>query len=541
MMNQSPIVDANGNNFLSPSMSGFAGGQYSHDMATWNPPTRSADAELLPDRDAMVGRAHDMQRNTPLAAGATQIHSDNIVGSGLRLSAKPDYRALGLDVEWAAEWSRSTEAKFRAYADDPGCYIDAARRLTWGSMQVLAGLQLMGPGEILATAEWLPNRGGKYATAIQLIDPARLSNPNGQMDTATLRGGVDHDVHGAAHTYHIRSALQSDMRFVGAETYAWNPVSRETVWGRQQVLHLYEQKRPGQSRGISAMAANIANSFKLSKLQDVTMDAATLQAMYAAILKTDMNYSQAAETLGAEEVSSYAASILGAGSAFYGDRGVRVNGKQVTRLMPGDDLEFNGVNTPGPNFAEFEKSFLRNLAAGYNITYEQLARDYTQTNYSGARAGLLETWKYFMARRELYAARFASMVYSLWLEEAIDKGEVQLPADAPDFLDAKTAYCRAKWIGPSKGEIDPLKETKAKREKMDSLLLTYEDACAEDGKDWEENLEQIAREKKRREELGLTMADVLPITASDQKDLYVDQDDNDLGASDSDDSKRDAD
>lgn len=513
--NQSLIIDLDGNNYPLSSMSGYTGGQSNHDMLSWNPSVRSADAELLPDMKGMVGRAHDMHRNMPLASGAAQIHVDNIIGSGLRLSAKPDYKALGLTVEWAAEWSRITEAKFRAFADDPACYVDAGRRLNFGAMQVLAQQQLLGPGEILGTAEWLPDRGCQYATAIQMVDPARLCNPNGQMDTATLRAGVELDRHGAAHHYHFRSALQSDMRFAGSETYSWNRVARETSWGRQQVIHLYEQKRPGQSRGVTGLATVIANSFKLDQLQNVTMDAAVLNAMYAAVLKTDMNYAQAAETLGADEIPSYLTSMVGAGKEFYGDRGVRVNGKQVTRLMPGDELDFNSVNQPGPNFAQFEKSFLRNLAAGWNLTYEQLARDYTQTNYSGARAGLMEAWKFFSARRDLYGARFASMVYSLWLEEAIDKGEVELPAGAPDFYDAKAAYSRSKWIGPGKGEIDPLKETKAKREKMEAMTLTYEDACAEDGKDWEENLEQIAREKNRMVQLGLTVADIVPAGGDD--------------------------
>nr|VFJ60603.1 MAG: Phage portal protein, lambda family [Candidatus Kentron sp. FM]VFJ60852.1 MAG: Phage portal protein, lambda family [Candidatus Kentron sp. FM]VFK13117.1 MAG: Phage portal protein, lambda family [Candidatus Kentron sp. FM] len=69
-------------------------------------------------------------------------------------------------------------------------------------------------GEVLATAEWLPDRGGPYdkhyATAIQIIDPARLCNPNDLMDTDRLRAGVELDRHGAPRAYHIREAMQGD-------------------------------------------------------------------------------------------------------------------------------------------------------------------------------------------------------------------------------------------------------------------------------------------------------------------------------------------
>nr|VFK68996.1 MAG: Phage portal protein, lambda family [Candidatus Kentron sp. UNK]VFK73770.1 MAG: Phage portal protein, lambda family [Candidatus Kentron sp. UNK] len=68
-----------------------------------------------------------------------------------------------------------------------------------------------GPG---CPAEWLPVRGGPYdkhyATAIQIIDPARLCNPNDLMDTEHLRAGVELDRFGAPRAYHIRQALPSD-------------------------------------------------------------------------------------------------------------------------------------------------------------------------------------------------------------------------------------------------------------------------------------------------------------------------------------------
>jgi len=498
------ILDPRGNPI---SMSGFRGGQTTREMLSWNPPVRSADAELLPDIKGLMGRAYDQQRNSAMISGGLQIHLDNVVGAGLRLSSKPDYKALGQDADWAAEWSRIVERKFRLYADDPDCYIDAGRRNTFGSLIVLGYLQYKTAGATLATAEWLPDRACKYSTAIQMVDAARLSNPHGMMDTARLRGGVEMDRMGAPTAYHFRSALQSDSRFAGSNTYDWKRVERETRWGRQKVIHLFEQKRPGQSVGISSMAPIIANSFKRGKLQDVSMDAAILNSMYAAILKTDMDYARAADTLGAGEVPDYTEAMLKSGNEFYGDRGVQMNGTKVLRLFPGDDFSFTTSDHPGPNFVEFERSFLRDLAAGWNMTYEQLARDYTQTNYSGARAGLMESWKHMMAQRQLSPAKLASSIFALWLEEAIDKGEIELPPGAPDFYEAKAAYCKCRWIGPPKGQIDPLKESKADELEMDMGTLTFEDACASRGLDWEEQLEQIARETKRKNELGLRRAD----------------------------------
>ena len=136
-------------------------------------------------------------------------------------------------------------------------------------------------------------------------------------------------------------------------------------------------------------------------------------------------------------------------------------------------------------------------AAAFGISYEQLARDYSETNYSGARAGMVEAWKFFTSRRTLIASRFASMIYALWLEEAIDRGEAELPPGAADFYAVKTALARCDWIGPGRGHIDPYKEAMADRLEMQMGTLTLEQACAERGQDWEETRGMKASRKPR--------------------------------------------
>ena len=42
----------------------------------------------------------------------------------------------------------------------------------------------------------------------------------------------------------------------------------------------------------------------------------------------------------------------------------------------------------GPLGQEFEQSLLRYIAAALGVSYEQLSKDYSQTNYSSARAAM---------------------------------------------------------------------------------------------------------------------------------------------------------
>ena len=113
-------------------------------------------------------------------------------------------------------------------------------------------------------------------------------------------------------------------------------------------------------------------------------------------------------------------------------------------------------------------------------------------------------------------------VYELWLEEAINKGVI----DAPDFYEKRHAWTKVKWIGPGRGWVDPVKEAKAAQLRMQIGLSTLEDECAAQGLDWEEVLEQLAREKAKIVELGLTINDVNSILNTNEPEK--DKDDEDM-------------
>jgi capsid protein len=92
-----------------------------------------------------------------------------------------------------------------------------------------------------------------------------------------------------------------------------------------------------------------------------------------------------------------------------------------------------------------------------------------------------------------------------------------LPNGAPDFAEAKAAYCSAKWIGPGSGWVDPHKEATAATERLAAGLSTLERECAEQGEDYLETIQQRARERKEMIALGLD-PDAIP----DRKSLPLD-------------------
>ena len=91
------------------------------------------------------------------------------------------------------------------------------------------------------------------------------------------------------------------------------------------------------------------------------------------------------------------------------------------------------------------------------------------------------------------------------MEEAFDRGYIRVPPRAAaQFEEMPAAYLAARWIGPGRGYVDPVKEAQGASTRMGSLLSTLERECADQGEDWEETIDQAAFEAEELEARGLS-------------------------------------
>ena len=505
MSNRLPmIINADGSPMKRAVVGGWrtsyqASDPISQDLAGWWPATNSADFDLLPERERITARIRDLVRNNGWASGIVSTEIDNVIGSDLRLSAKPDWRALGQDAEWAHDWGTQAEALWRGFANDPGLYCDAARHSTMGGLFGLAYRHYVVDGDATAAMMWLPGRGGAWSTAVRVIDPDRMSNPDNAPDMPYLRGGVELDDNTAAIAYHIRKRHPGDIGSALADAFIWERVPRETPWGRPAFIHHFDKERDGQTRGVGRLTPVLEKLKMLDKYDKVELQAAVLNAILAAFIESPFDHSllqQILEDGNAGKMGDYQA----ARSEFHRDRRISLGGVQVPTLFPGEKIGMTTVARPNTAFAAFEAATLRNIAAGTGRSYEQIAKDWSQTNYSSARASLLEAWKTLTTRRGAFAKKFATSVYVAFIEEAIDTGRLTIPAGAPSFYESRAAYTNCLWIGPGRGWVDPVKEKQGAIIGMNGGMSTLELECAEQGRDYQEVLAQIDREIKQMPE-----------------------------------------
>ena len=480
------------------------------EMGNWLPWIRSPDAEINQFRDRMVARHRDLVRNDGLAAGGITRILDNTVGAALRLSANPDYRALAaltgnlkFDAVWAEEFRRAAEARWRGYADDIGRYGDVSRRLTVAQQLRLALRHKLIDGDSLVVAYWMPERVGygraTYATSFMVVDPDRLSNPFQMVDSKYMRGGVEIDEHGVPMAYHIRKAHQNDW-YNSVESMDWERVEREDEDGWHRVIHDFEQDRAGQNRGVGVFTPVLARFKMLARYYGVELQAATIAATFGTYVTSPYDPAQVAEALdNTDERSAY----QGMRADWHEERPAMLSGARIPTLAPGESITSVGAAHPHNGFGEFASEMSRTFAAAAGISAEQITQDWSKTNYSSARAALLESWKTLTRRNTEFKIGTATPVYACWLHEAMDNGDLPLPNGAPDFLEARTAYSRCDWLGVARGWVDPVKEKQGAILGMDGGLSTLKRECAEQGLDYEEVIQQRAVEVAQFREAGL--------------------------------------
>jgi lambda family phage portal protein len=489
----------------------------SAELGNWMPWLRSPDSELNFYRDRRVSRTRDLERNDGWARGAINRTVDNTIGNIFRLVPRPNWRALSrvnsaCDAAWAKEFGEFVDSEWQMWADDPMHYCDVAQQQSMVQMFRLALRHKLLDGENLGVVRWEPDQVGpgaaRYATALQLIDPDRLSNPYDAPDTHAMRGGVEINDNGAAIAFHIRRAHQNDM-FDAPESVIWDRIPRKTAWGRPIVLHDFDLDRTGQHRGLGVLSPILSGFMQLTRYDSAEMAQALLQTAIGTFIESpyDPALVEAAMNAPAGEAGALNA-YQDLRAAEHARKGTSYAGVRIPIVVPGEKVVFAPARHPSGNFAEFEHAALRKVAAAVGTTAEQITQDYSKANYSSLRAAMLDAWRTMIRRRADFAIGMAAPLYCCFLEELIDRNPSCLPRRAPDFLEMRAAYARARWIGPGRGWVDPVKERQGAVLGLDAGFGTLEDECAEiSGADWRDQLEQRAEEIAEMERLKLPKPD----------------------------------
>jgi lambda family phage portal protein len=492
-------------------------------MAT--PAALSPETETIIFRERAVRAARQAFRTNEYLRSGVEKHVDMVVGPRLLCRPAPNWDLLGPafnDRKVRKAFVNSLRANFYDWAFDPDLHQDAEGHHDFGGLMWMAYHNLRGPeaetaGIIHYDEERRQRRGARWATSVDVIQPGRIQTPplkQGREEELGIFQGRQLDSNGAWEGLYVfrRHPAQPAK---SADDFDFYPRWDET--GRTQAWHWFEKTEGGAQRGMTNLVTSLRYSGMFDKHDDAMLGAAIVQSLFSTHIESDA------------EPETLAARIAPAGMdgkitvndfrmGFYQKTRIRIGEQRVVVLPGKDKVKLEAINRAAQDPTAFLNHFLRRFAAVTGTTFEQIANNWSDANYSAARAALLDLWRGILRHRTHFGF-IPSLCYGSVTQEAVERKRVVLPAGAPDFYENRAAYCRAAWVGPAMGQIDPEKEAKAREVNMRLKVTNRELEVAEMGHgDYYDVFEQYSVEQGEAEDLDMILDPPLPgaVTSADQ-------------------------
>jgi lambda family phage portal protein len=481
--------------------SGYSGSGASHNkksMRGWSEVSKDPYSDIDKNLPTLRSRSRQLFMNAPIATSAIKTNRTNVVGQGLKLKSRLDIDKLGLTQEQADMWEKNTEREFNLWAKSRWC--DATRLNNFYELQQIALISWLMNGDGWAliknqrVTSYMP-----YSINIHLVEADRISTPerinndeisyidegkkklkNGNI----ISNGVEIDKNGGVVAYWLCNSYPDDYSSASKKWVRIEAFGKTT--GNPNILQLMESERCEQYRGVPYLSPVIEALKQVSRYTEAELTAAVVTAFFTAFIKQEDSRAEVAfgESIPEEErvddvdPNSYE---LGAGT--------------INILGPNEDVVIADPKRPASGFDPFVKAILKQVGAALEIPFELLIKSF-ESSYSASRAALLEAWKAFRMRRIWFADDFCQPIYEIWLSEAVARGRIKAPGFFND-PSIKNAWCGSEWIGPSQGQIDPVREVNASILKVNNGFSTRERETMElTGGNFDDNAIQMARENK---------------------------------------------
>ena len=464
---------------LSDKFGAYRGADRNRLRSSWLPGGGSADEDIIPDLPELRERSRDLNRNDAHASGITNTMTTNVIGTGIRPQSRVDSEVLNISDGKADKFQKQAERAWKKWLP----VADAGNRMDFYEVQQLVDRQILENGEAIVIPAMLKDKNRPYSLALQVIESDRLATPPEKRGDKSIRAGVKIGENGDPIAYYIQKNHPGDYRFSRSVDREYIEIPARNEFGRPNVIHLFPVQRSGQTRGVPFFAPVLTYFKDLADYAEAELVAARIAACFSIF------------------ITSEASMDLGTGY----DRNVQgqylesLEPGMIRHLLPGESITSFNPQRPAATFEPFVERILRAISAALGLPYELVAKDFSKTNYSSARAALLEARRYFKVRQEWLARKLCQPVWEMVLEEAYLRGDL----GSISFYEKRPNWTNASWITPGWEWVDPLKEAKAAEVGLKNGIVTHSDLYSAQGKDWEECFEQRKREQDKIKELGL--------------------------------------
>lgn len=453
------------------SLRGYDAGGYGRANAAWRVTNESAEFTDRNARDTVRARARDLERNSDMANGLISAFVRNVVGHGFTLQAATGDTALDDRIE----------ALWREWTKRNNC--DVTGQQSFDQMLRMAVRRKKVDGGIIFRKCY--TSGGILPFKLQALEVDELAYTwtSAKHKNHTVAGGIEYNQYNKPVGYWIQQYTIDGYDYP------------EPVYcPAKDIIFYYTKRRPSQVREFSDMAPSI------TRIRDANefITAVAVKARIAACLSVFIK--KAIPTAG-----------IGRSTAVSGSN-VEYSGKKlspgmITEMNAGDEIQVVEPKGTGDDATSFLKTQQRLMSTGQGISYEAGSRDMSQVNYSSARQGSIEDDLTFAEEIELLTENFMTEVYETFLISAVLSGAIEL--DPVKFFNDKNKYMHHKWVASPKRWIDPQKEANANKTALATGQKTFQQICAEGGRDWKEQIDDIAEAVQYAAEKGIDLNKII--------------------------------
>jgi len=406
----------------------------------------SADAAASPEvRRTLRNRARYEVANNSYARGIVLTLANDVVGTGPRLQVLAE-SAHTIEAEFA-RWARAV--------DLPG----KLRTMRMARAQ---------DGEAFALLFSHPSLDGPVKLDIRLIEADQVTTPDLSFDRSNAVDGIVLDEFGNPVEYHVlRRHPGGDAASAGTQ-YDRVPAA--------SMIHWFRADRPGQNRGLPDILPALPLFAQLRRYTLAVIAAAESAANIAILMKT--NAPAGGE---AAEVEPMTEMEFAPNMAVFAPEGWEPS--QIR------------AEQPATTYDMFKREILNEIARCLNMPYNIAACNSSGYNYSSGRLDHQTYYKSIRVEQADIESRVLDRILAAWLAEARLLGDFSSLAGVESL--------EHQWFWDGVEHVDPAKEANAQATRLASHTTTLAYEYARQGRDWEAELRQRAKEVVLMRELGL--------------------------------------
>ncbi|MET3431441.1 lambda family phage portal protein [Herbaspirillum seropedicae] len=422
---------------------GFDGAKRGARGAGWNTSGGTINAELAGSLSILRNRSRDLVRNNPYMKRAVNVLCSNIVGIGI----VPKFTDPTVAKEYK-KWARGE--------------CDANNLLNFGGLQVQLVRSIWESGEVLIRFRTRrPQDGLRVPLQLQVLEGDYLdSSKTLQFEGGFCIAGVQFNLLGQRTGYWLFDQHPGEVaNLAKSMTSKFVPAS--------EVIHFFNgMGRPGQVRGFPELAINIWKARDTNLYQEAELLRKKLEACFSVFVVSPDSQFRAGVAGGLDEK---------------GRRTESLSPGMIQYIQPGEDIKF-AAPAATDGYEAAMRVDLRAMAAGADVTYEQMTGDYSQVNFTSGRMGKIE-FRGFVEQFQFLALvpMVLDRVAARWAAVAFLAGVIKSASATPE-----------EWSAPRVPLLDPLRESQGYKVLVENRIISRAEAQRELGYDPEQMDAEIA-------------------------------------------------